>query len=355
MRITFLSPAPSMAGGTRVIAIMARQLSARGHDVTVVATSWPRRSVREVFRDLKKGILIQPPLRSHLDGLPIKLIRLPGSGPITDADVPDADIVVATWWETAEWAQALAPRKGKKVYFVQGHEVFPNLPQERCRATYKLPFPKIVVSRWLSEVMASEYQDHDTHLVQNGVDHQQFCAPPRDRNPVPTVGFLYSTSEIKGGDIAMRVIGDLMRRNPGLRVISFATQEFKHARRLGIEFHHNPPQTEIRDLYAACDVWLSTSRSEGFNLPAMEAMACRTPVVATRTGWPKHGIVQGVTGYTVEIDDADGLVEAVEKVLTLDAQAWRAMSEAAFRSVADCTWERAVDEFEAVLAKIAKS
>ncbi|MCB9886335.1 MAG: glycosyltransferase family 4 protein [Planctomycetes bacterium] len=355
MRITFLSPAPSMAGGTRVIAIMARQLSARGHDVTVVATSWPKRSMREVFRDLKKGILVQPPLRSHLDGLPLKIIRLPDSGPITDAEVPDADIVVATWWETAEWAKELSPSKGRKIYFVQGHEVFPNLPLDRCRATYRLPFPKIVVSRWLAEVMAEEYGDHDVHLVQNGVDHKQFFAPPRGRHAAPTVGFLYSTSEIKGGDVAMRVIGDLMRRNPGLRVVSFSTQEFKQARRLGIEFHHHPPQAEIRDLYAACDVWLSTSRSEGFNLPAMEAMACRTPVVSTRTGWPKHGIVEGVTGHTAEIDDVDGLVGAVEKVLALDDAGWRAMSEAAFQSVAECTWERAVDEFEATLKKIAQS
>ena len=355
MRITFLSPALSMTGGTRVIAIQASLLAARGHDVTVVATSPSRRSFREILRDLKRGVLRRPPLKSHLDGLPVRQVRLGNPGPITDANVPDSDIVIATWWETAEWASRLSPSKGRKAYFVQGHEVFPNLPQDRCRATYRLPFPKIVVSRWLAEVMASEYGDHGVHLVENGVDHAQFFAAPRGRRPAPTVGFLYSTSVVKGADVAMRVIRSLMARNPKLHVVSFSTQVFEEAASMGVEFHHNPPQDRIRDLYASCDVWLSASRSEGFNLPAMEAMACRTPVVATRTGWPKHGIVEGVTGHTVEVDDADGLIASIERVLALDDASWRAMSEAAFRSVANCTWGRAAQEFEAALTKIAST
>jgi glycosyltransferase involved in cell wall biosynthesis len=32
----------------------------------------------------------------------------------------------------------------------------------------------------------------------------------------------------------------------------------------------------------------------------MEAMACRTPVVATRTGWPAEAIVAGFNGACVD-------------------------------------------------------
>src|SRR5208282_5263036 len=51
---------------------------------------------------------------------------------------------------------------------------------------------------------------------------------------------------------------------------------------------------------------LTASRSEGFNLPAMEAMACRTPVVSTRTGWPAEAVKTGINGVLVDVEDQVG-------------------------------------------------
>ena len=87
--------------------------------------------------------------RRHWPGL--QVAEAPAAG--VDADLPDADIVIATWWETAEWVNALSPAKGRKVYFIQHHEVFSYLPVERSRATYRLPLHKIVISRWLKDLM----------------------------------------------------------------------------------------------------------------------------------------------------------------------------------------------------------
>jgi glycosyltransferase involved in cell wall biosynthesis len=96
-------------------------------------------------------------------------------------------------------------------------------------------------------------------------------------------------------------------------------------------------------------VWVTASRTEGFNLPAMEAMACRAPVVSTKTGWPEEAISNGVNGYLVEVDDVDGLVQSVSRFFELDDGAWYEMSEAAFLAVADSTWTRSCAQFEAVL------
>ena len=90
---------------------------------------------------------------SPFDDLGLEHRVLERSRAVRDRDVPEADVVVATWWETAEWVAGLAPSKGAKVYFVQGHEIYPWLPQKRCRATYRLPLRKIVVSRWLREII----------------------------------------------------------------------------------------------------------------------------------------------------------------------------------------------------------
>ncbi len=204
---------------------------------------------------------------------------------------------IATWWETAEWVAKLSPSKGAKMYFVQGHEIFPGLPLERCRATYRLPLRKIVVAEWLRRTMATEYGDTDVDLVPNSVDHEQFHAVPRGKQARPTIGFLYSPVGIKGVDVALRAIELIHRRVPDLHVVSFGLTVLPPSLSTGIDFQHDPPQMALRDIYASCDVWLTASRSEGFNLPAMEAMACRTPVVSTRTGWPEESIVDGLNGY----------------------------------------------------------
>ena len=118
-----------------------------------------------------------------------------------------------------------------------------------------------------------------------------------------------------------------------------------------VEFHLEPPQDRLRDLYRQCDVWLAASRSEGFNLTAMEAMSCRVPVVSTRTGWPEEAIVAGRNGVLVDVDDIDGIVDGAVWVLGLDDKAWRAISEYAYQTVADSSWENSARLFEQALMK----
>src|SRR6185503_16030488 len=141
--------------------------------------------------------------------------------PVTDDDVPDGDIVIATWWETAEWVNALGPGKGAKVYFIQHHEIFPYLPVSRCHATYRFPMHKIVIARWLKEVMSTQYGDKVVDLVPNSVDRTQFFSAVRGKQSVPTVGFLYATAEFKGLDVLLTALKLVHERLPNLRLISF--------------------------------------------------------------------------------------------------------------------------------------
>ncbi len=358
MKITFVLPTVNMSGGMRVVAIYASLLANRGHRVVLVSP--PQQGHRlSLKRRLRQLIALRRPAalgaKSHLDGLDLDHRTLEKWRPIADHDVPDGDVVIATWWETAEWVAALSPDKGSKVYLIQHHEVFPWLAHERSRATYRLPLHKIVVARWLSLVMAEEYGDEAVEVVHNSVDHAQFFAEPRDKQTRPTVGFLYSSVPFKGVDVTLRAIQQLRESLPNLRVRAFGNERLPAVLTDQIEFSFDPPQDKLRDIYAGCDVWLTASRSEGFNLPAMEAMACRTPVVSTRTGWPEEAIVDGVNGACVAIDDADALARHAKQFLELPPAQWRLASEAAFRTVADSSWEKSVDLFEQVLLGVAVS
>jgi glycosyltransferase involved in cell wall biosynthesis len=353
MRVTFVLPPVDMSGGIKVVAIYAKALADKGHDVVLVSP--PPKAV-SLKRKLKavvsgQGWPGEEKRPSHFDGLGFDHRILDRWRPVTNTDVSDADVVIATWWETAEWVDALNESKGAKVYFIQHHEVFDYLPVERCKATYRLPCHKIVVARWLVDVMRDQYGDSKVDLVPNAVDHDQFYADVRGKQSAPTVGFLFHSATFKGVDVTLRAIEQLRGNFSSLRVISFgAKMPNEDLIENGlIEFHHLPAQKKLRELYAQCDVWITASRSEGFNLPAMEAMACRTPVVATRTGWPEEAIIPGKNGVLVDIDNIDDLARGVENVLNLSDVDWRQMSLHAFETVASSSWDASATLFEEAL------
>jgi glycosyltransferase involved in cell wall biosynthesis len=354
MRITFISPQANMAGGTRVIGIYAQHLQRLGHDVTIISPPPTRLPLKKKLKSLLttgRWPLASARPMSHLDGIDVEHLVLDRPRPVTDGDVPDGDVVIATWWETAEWVHALKASKGAKAYFIQGHEIFPHLPVERVRATYRLPMHKIVIARWLKNVMKNEYGDDDVDLVPNSVDRSQFFASVRGKQPYPTVGFLYSTAPIKGLDVTLAAVRTVQERVPNLRGVCFGTERPTAERTLpnGIDFYYSPVQEALRDLYARCDTWITASRREGFNLPALEAMACRTPVVSTRAGWCEEAVVTGKNGVLVDVDDVAGLAKGVEWVLSQDDHDWRTLSANAHATASTGSWERSTTRFEQAL------
>ena len=126
--------------------------------------------------------------------------------PVADADVPDADIVLATWWGTAPWVAALSPRKGAKAIFLQGYETSPGEFHPEMDAAWRLPLRKIVVASWLATLAKERFGDANVHLVPNSVDTGQFHAPERGKQARPTVGMLYTTFHAKGADVSLAAL-----------------------------------------------------------------------------------------------------------------------------------------------------
>ena len=352
MKITFVSPPPDLSGGIRVIALHAARLHRMGHQVTVVAPAPPRPSLRSRLRATLHPTPAAAPLtRTPYDDEGAPFHGLSHAGPVTDADVPDADAVIATWWETAPWVAALSPAKGRKFYFVQHHEVFPPIPTEQAAATYRLPLQKITVAGWLTDTMRDLYGDPTAITVPNAVDHARFHAPPRDRGTPPTVGFLYGPLHVKGTDLAIAAVSALKSRLPSLRAVTFGTRPPTAAFPLPdwIEFILSPPHDQIRRVYARCDAFVMASREEGFGMTVTEAMACRCPITATRTGCAPDLIRDGVNGWLCNVEDTAALTDALHRILTQAPDDWRAMSDAAHATVADYTWSDATRLFASAL------
>ena len=150
MRITFVLPTADIGGGIRVVATYARLLAKKG-TLSRLLSQPPKRFPcveSSSVANLDAAGLNRPAAeeRDPISGPRLDHRVLDRRRPVTDDDIPDGDVVVATWWETAEWVNALSANKGAKVYFIQGHEIFPHLPVDRSRATYRLPLHKIVIA-----------------------------------------------------------------------------------------------------------------------------------------------------------------------------------------------------------------
>lgn len=358
MKITFVLKCASMDGGTRVVAIYADRLARRGHEVRVVSMPADRWSLRRKLRWLAtRGAWPKGPRlgRNHLEAFDIDHRVIDRCRPVTAADVPDADVVIATWWETAQWVSDLPPGKGAKCFFVQGDERQVVDDTAAVEAAWRLPMAKIAVSRWLASVAQGEFGDGSVVCVPNSVDTSMFHAPPRRRASVPTVGMLYATAWCKGCDVSLAALAEVRRRMPALRLVSFGPGAVEPRLPLidGAAYTQDPAQDRLRELYAECDVWLSGSRAEGFGLPCLEAMACRCPVVSTRSGGPEDIVEDGVNGYLVDVDDVGALAERLARVWTMDGSDWLAMSDAALATARRYTWDDATDRFEAALRRIA--
>lgn len=343
-------------GGTRVIAIYAETLARRGHEVCVVST--PRRAVSlrgKVKRLLSgagwpRGEEAGP---SYLDGLPIEHRVLERWRGVRDEDVPDADVVVATWWETAEPVLRLAPRKGAKAYFVQDYGAHAGQPLDKVSRTWQYPMHKITISRWL-EGLIREHVGTEAEIacVPNAVDTGLFHAPPRGKQAVPTFGLVYSTRPQKGSAAALRALERARRRIPSLRAVAFGHGAPADELPLieGMDYFPNLEESRLREVYARCDAWLFTSEKEGFGLPILEAMACRTPVIATPAGAAPELVGEG-GGVLVAAGDVEALAEAVVRVARMDEAEWRRMSDAAHRTATAYEWDQAAARFEAELLR----
>lgn len=96
------------------------------------------------------------------------------------------------------------------------------------------------------------------------------------------------------------------------------------------------PDEELRHLLSGATASLLPSECEGFGLPAVEAAACGTPVIATLES-PLPELLAG-GGFFVRPGDAAALASAMCVLLT-DGPRRRVMGEAARRRAAVLTWD----------------
>ena len=91
---------------------------------------------------------------------------------------------------------------------------------------------------------------------------------------------------------------------------------------------------DVETCYAAMDVSVLTSSTEGLSITLLESMRSGLPTVVTRVGGNAELVMDGVTGFLVPVDDLDAFVDRVVR-LVRDAELRRSMGEAGRRRIAE--------------------
>lgn len=197
--------------------------------------------------------------------------------------------------------------------------------------------------------IARDFRVAESHIanVWNGLDTELFRPDPtvqRSAGEILCVG--RATDPTKG----VRPLLEALVRLPKSVALTLVDDDGPDnpargwARRLGCEdrvtFTGRVSNEELVRLYNRATLVVVPSRFEGFGLPAAEAMACGTPVVATRAGALSEVVEQGGGGVLVPLDDIDALARAIDELLSQPERRRELGAHARERVVARFSWPR---------------
>ncbi len=323
-----------IAGGVRAILAYADRLAGRGHDVTLVVPA--KSPPRAAWRNLR---------RAGPDWMPGFRPRIRWVSRWRADALPDGDVVVATAWQSAGAAAGAPPRCGVKFYFVQHYESLYHGAPETVDATYRLPLRKIVISTWLRDIMRERFGS-DAEVLVTPVDRALFHpVPVTVTTPRPRVLMLHHEYPWKGVADGLEAVRRAKRRVPELFLVGFGVTPPREPVEYD-EFHANPPQERLAEVYSSCEIYLCPSWDEGLGMPPMEAMACGAALVTYDNGGSRDYARDGETALVARRRDVDELAAKLARLATDPRLRARIATAGAAYVTTAFDWDRAVGRME---------
>jgi glycosyltransferase involved in cell wall biosynthesis len=198
-------------------------------------------------------------------------------------------------------------------------------------------------------------------MLGNGLDTDHFRPDPaRPRAAGELLCVARASDPNKGVPVLVRALARL----PGAVRLSLVDQDHPDhpARRLAARYgcadrlHVTGPlsRQDLLDAYRRATLVVVPSREEGFGLPAAEAMACGTPVVASRAGALPELLETGGGGLLVPPDDAEALAKGIATLLEQPAARAELGARAPARIAAAYAWPRVAERTAAVYREVAR-
>lgn len=324
-RVTFVLPifVQVPIGGYLVVYEYANYLARHGWEVTIVFPRW-----KEVMQRMPvslKGRLW--PLKARALNRPLipwfeldERIRIKLVVQWSADNIPNADFIFATAYETAGPVAALPSSKGRKFYLVQHFETWAGT-EDDINATFRMPFSIVVISPWLEEIVRRAGAQSVVH-ISNGLNHDDFRELSVERDP-RSILTLYHTEPLKGVPDALEAIKHIHAEHTDVKVTMFGVPERGAEIPDWVTYVRNPPRETLIQLYNKVSIYVSASLAEGWALPPAEAMACGALFVGTDSGGCRDYAESEVTALLSAPGDPSALYHNLQRALmngpTIDA------------------------------------
>ena len=349
IRINFLLPGFGLKpiGGFKIVYTYANYLSRHGYIVTIFHSNNidKKKTIYKYLEYLESRVrlILNPPKWFRFD----KKIHKRYIYSFSNQTVRNADITIATAWNTVRDLNGLNSKKGNKLHIIQGYEVC-LAPKSDVHEAWMYDMKKIVVSSWLLEI-GKQLGCTDIEYIPNSINYSKYKIINQisERNNV--ISMMYCTSKLKGSKDGIAALKILKGKYPEIRAIIFGVDERPSELPKWMEYFNNPKEEVlVSKIYNEASIFLSTSYSEGWGLPPMEAMACGCAVVTTASGGVEDFAIHNETALLCKAGNISEMVEDIGLLLN-DKEIRYRLALNGSNYIKKFTWKKSFHEFEKIL------
>lgn len=186
-------------------------------------------------------------------------------------------------------------------------------------------------------------------VIYNGICYNRFATPKNGRlreelgysNDDVLIGSIGNFRHSKGYDVLLKAASIVVKSFPQAKFISVGEghgQLYKKMsrlkQRLGLE--NNVTflgfRSDVENILSSLDLFVLPSRTEGFSLSTIEAMAAGVPVIVTNSGGPGEIVTHLQDGIIVDAKSPKSMAQGVKMCLS-DAELRSALSSNARRTI----------------------
>ncbi len=156
-----------------------------------------------------------------------------------------------------------------------------------------------------------------------------------------TLGVVSRLEHIKGMDLVVPAFAEVRKRFPDVQLLvvgdgSLRGSMEQQAQELGcadaVTWAGRQPQESLPQYYGEMDIVLMPSRSEGFGLTAIEAMACGCVVVTSDVGGLPEVVCDGICGLLHRTEDVADMASKISSLIA-SPELYRTMHKNALQHV----------------------
>jgi glycosyltransferase involved in cell wall biosynthesis len=189
------------------------------------------------------------------------------------------------------------------------------------------------------------------HVIPNGVESSTYHPVERDWSKVKLL-FAGRLVHQKGVDILIQALSKLQDLRWELDLVGDGPKSDEYARFVSeagladrVHFKGWLADEDLRKAYQEATHFILPSRHEGMPNVILEAMASGLPVIATRIAGSEELVLDGKTGYLVQMEDPQALAAAIRDLITSSGRSASFGKAGRERVVSQYSWEMVAKQY----------